>query len=65
MATHKAPTSAVRRSSPWGEQGMLGHEHIGPQTNSGRNTAMGVEGAIVAWAKGLILLYTLFDEPLL
>jgi len=25
---------------------------------------MGAEGAIVAWAKGLILLYTLFDEQL-
>jgi len=25
---------------------------------------MGAEGAVVAWAKGLILLYTLFDEPL-
>jgi len=26
---------------------------------------MGAEGAVVAWATGLILLYTLFDEPLL
>lgn len=64
MATHRATTSAVRRSSPRGEQGMPGHEHIWPETNSRRNTAMGAEGAVVARAKGLILLYTLFDEPL-
>jgi len=28
MATHRAPRLAVRRSSPRGEQGMPGHEHI-------------------------------------
>jgi len=44
---------------------MPGHEHIWPETNSKRITAMGAEGAVVARAKGLILLYTLFDEPLL
>jgi len=43
---------------------MQGHEHIWPETKSRRNTAMGGEGAVVAQAKGLILLYTLFDEPL-
>jgi len=43
---------------------MLGHEHIWPETNSRRNTARGAEGAVVAQAKGLILLYTHFDEPL-
>ena len=43
---------------------MPGHEHIWHETNSRRNTAMGVEGAIVEQAKGLILQYTLFDEPL-
>jgi len=32
MATHRATTSAVRRSSPRGEQGMPGHEHIWPET---------------------------------
>jgi len=64
MATHRATTSAVRRSSPRGEQGMPGHEHMWPQTNSQRNTAMGAEGAVVAWAKGLVLLFTLFNEPL-
>jgi len=63
-ATHRATTSAVRRSSPRGEQGMPGHEHIWPETNSQGNTAMGAEGAVVARVKGLILLYTLFDEPL-
>jgi len=26
---------------------------------------MGAEGAVVSWAKRLILLYTLFDQPLL
>jgi len=56
--------SAVRRSSPRGEQGMPGYEHRRPETNSRRNTAMGAEGAVVARAKGLVLLYTLFDEPL-
>jgi len=64
MAPHRATTSAVRRSNPRGEQGMPGHEHIWPETNSRRDTAMGAEGAVVARAKGLILLYTLFDEPL-
>jgi len=64
MATHRATTSAVRRPSPRGEQGMPDHEHIWPETNSRRNTAMGAEGAVVARAKGLILLCTLFDEPL-
>jgi len=64
MATHRATMSAVRRSSPRGEQGMPGQEHIWPETNSRRNTAMGAEGAVVARAKGLILLYILFDEPL-
>jgi len=64
LATHRATTSAVRHSSPRGEQGMPGHEHIWPATNSRRNTAMRAEGAFVAHAKGLILLYTLFDEPL-
>jgi len=43
---------------------MPGHEHIWPETNSRRNTSMGAEGAVIARAKGLILLYTLFDEPL-
>jgi len=64
MATNTVTTSAVRRSSFRGGQGMPGHEHIWPENNSRRNTAMGVEGAVVARAKGLILLYTLFDEPL-
>jgi len=64
MTTHRATTSAVRRSSPRGEHGMPGNEHIWPETNSPRNTAMGAEGAVVAWAKGLILLYTLFNKPL-
>jgi len=64
MATHRATTSAVRRSSPGREQGMPGHEQVWPETNSWRNTAMGAEGAVVARAKGLILLYTHFDEPL-
>jgi len=64
MATHRATTSAVRRSSPQGEQGMPGHRHIWPETNTRPNRAMGAEGAVVAWAKGLILLYTLFDKPL-
>jgi len=64
MATHRVTTSAVRCSSPRGEQGMPGHEHIWPETNSGLNTGMGAEGAVIARAKGLILLYTLFDEPL-
>jgi len=48
MATHRATTSAVRRSSPRGEQGMPCHEHIWPETNLRRNTAMGAEGAVVA-----------------
>jgi len=64
MATHRATTLAVQRSCPEGEQDMPGHEHIWPETNSRRNTAIGAEGAVVVRAKGLILLYTLFDEPL-
>jgi len=47
-----------------GEQDMPGHERIWPETNSWRNPAMGAEGAVIAGAKGLILLYALFDEPL-
>jgi len=43
---------------------MLGYEHLWPETNSRRNTAMGAEGAIVVRAKGLNLLYTLLNEPL-
>jgi len=43
---------------------MPGHEHTCPETNSWRNTAMGAEGPVVAWATGLILLYTLFHDPL-
>jgi len=64
MATPRATTSAVRRSSLRGEEGMPGHAHTWPETNSRRNTAMGAEGAVVARAKRCILLYTLFDEPL-
>jgi len=65
MATHRATTSAVNRSSPEDEKGTPGHKHIWPETNSWRNTAMGAEEAVLARAKRLILLYTLFDEPLL
>jgi len=64
MATHRATTSEVRHASPKGEQATLGYEHIWPETNSQRNTAMRADGAVVARAKGLILLYSLFDEPL-
>jgi len=54
----------VQHSSPEGEQGMPSHEDIGPKTNSGHNTAMRAERAVIARAKGLIVLYTLFDESL-
>jgi len=43
---------------------MRGHEHIWPETSSQRNTALEAAGALVARAKGLILVYTLSDEPL-
>jgi len=64
MARHIATTTAVGCSSPQVEQGMPGHEHIWPLTNSRRNTAMGPAGPVIALRKGLIVPYTLFDEPL-
>jgi len=39
-------------------------EDIWPGTQSRRNTATGVEAAVVTRAKALILLYTLFLDPL-
>jgi len=39
-------------------------EHIWPDTNSQYNTATRAEAVVVARAKGVILLYTLFEEPL-
>jgi len=43
---------------------MPRHERIWPNSNSGHNTATRAEAAVVARAKGLILLYTLCDEAL-
>jgi len=64
-AIHRATMPAVRCSSPQAEQSMPQHQHIWPDTNSGHNTVMEAEAAIIAQAKGLILLDTLFDEALL
>ena len=55
---------AVRCSSPPGYQNTPRHKHIWLDTNSQWNTATGAEAAVVAMAKGLILLYIFFDEPL-
>jgi len=63
LATHSATTSGFRSSSPAGESSTPHSEDIWPGTHSRRNTARGVEAAVVMWAKALILWYTLFVDP--
>ena len=64
LATHSANTSGDRSSSPAGESSTPHHEDIWLNTLSRRNTAKGVEAAVVTPAKALILWYTLFVNPL-
>jgi hypothetical protein len=64
LGTHSATTSGVRSSSPAGESSAPHHEDIWPNTPSRRNTARGVEAAVVTRAKAIILWYTLFVDPL-
>jgi len=64
LATHSATTSGVRSSSPAGESSTPHSQAIWPATQSRRNTARGVEAALVLRAKALILWYTLFVDPL-
>jgi len=64
LATHSATTSGVTSSSPAGESNTPHSEDIWPGTQSQRNTARGVEAALVIRAKALILWYTLFVDPL-
>ena len=64
LATHSATTSGDRSSSPAGESSTPHHEDIWLNTPSRRNTATGVEAAVVTRAKALILWYTLFVNPL-
>jgi len=64
LATQSATTLGVRSSSPAGESSTPHSEDIWPGTQSRRNTARGVEAALVTWAKALNLWYTLFVDPL-
>jgi len=65
LATHSPTTSGVRSSSPLSHPNNQQQEHhIRPDTNSQRNTATGAEAAVIVCAKSLILLYTLFVNPL-
>jgi len=64
LATNSATTSGVRSSSPAGESSTPHSEDIWPGTQSLRNTARGVEAAVVTRAKAPILWYTLFVDPL-
>jgi len=64
LVTHSATTSGVRSSSPAGESSTPHSEDIWPGTQSLRNTARGVEAAVVTRAKALILWYTLFVDLL-
>ena len=64
LATHSVTTSGERSSSPAGGSSTPHDEHILLNTLSRRNTATGVEAAVVTRAKALILWYTLFVDPL-
>ena len=65
LATHSATTSGERGSSPAGGLSTPHDEHMLLNTPSRRNTATGVEAAVVTRAKALILWYTRFVDPLL
>ena len=64
LASHSTTTLGVRGSSLASELSMLHFEAIWPGTQSRRNRTRGVEAAVVTRAKALILLYTLFVDPL-
>ena len=64
LATLSPTTSGVRSLSPAGGSTTSRYQHIWPDVISQRNTASGAEVAIVAWAKVLILWYTLFVDTL-
>ena len=62
---HSPTTCGVRSSSPPSFPNNQQHEHdMWPDTNSRRNTATGPKAAVILRAKTLILLYTLFVNPL-
>jgi len=63
-ATHSATTSGVTSSSPAGESSTRHSEDISPGNQSQRNTARGVEVAVVTRAKAHIFWYTVFVDPL-
>ena len=64
LASHSATTSGDRSLSPAGESSTPHHEDIWLNTPSRRNTATGVEAAVVTRAKARILWYTMFVNPL-
>ena len=64
LATYSVTTLGERGSSPAGGSSTPHNEHLLVNTPSRRNTATGVEAAVVTRAKALILWYTLFVDPL-
>jgi len=64
LATYSDTTSGVRSSSPAGETSTPHSEDIWPGTQSWRNTARGVEAAVVTRATAPILWFTLFVDTL-
>ena len=64
LATHSVTTSGERSLSPAGGSTTPHDQHVLLNTPSLRNTATGVEAAVVTRAKALILRYTLFVDPL-
>jgi len=64
LATHTGNTSGVRSSSPVGELGIPPPGWPRLATDSRRNTVTGARGTILEQVIALMLLYTLFDNPL-
>ena len=64
LATNGVTTSGERSYCPARASSTLHNEHILLNTPSRRNTATGVEAAVITRAKALILWYTLFVDPL-
>jgi len=64
LASHSGTTSGVRSSCPVGEPGIPRPGRPRPATDSRRNTVTRAVGTILEQAMGLLLRYTLFDNPL-
>jgi len=64
LATHTGTPSGVTASSPVGEPGIQRPGRPRPATDLQGNTVIGAEWTILEQAWGLMLWYTLFDNPL-